>query len=167
MSASYRAYATAAALGLLTLGVVWRLGSYIKPESVVLPAPPPAPPSTIRDLQPSRWLEAAPITSDAFTKPQAQKPTLPNLNSAAASFLKDINGRWTGSGIVAIIDAKRVRGHIGDQASKDLYPIVVRDIGSNMLVADFGNSRFIIMRRDEGLAVAGATLQAPVELRKN
>lgn len=167
MSSNYRAYLTAAVLGLLTLGVVWRVGSYIKPESVVLPAPPAAPPSTIRDLQPSQWLEAAPITSDAFTKPQLQKPTLPNLNAEAAKFLKDINGRWAGSGIVAIIDAKRVRGHVGDQASKDLYPIIVRDINGNMLVADVGKKRFILFKRNEGLAIAGATLQAPVELRRN
>jgi hypothetical protein len=154
----------AAAAGLATVAVVDIERGRVERATPAPPPPPPAPGAVVRDVPADLWFGMAGPSAETFSRPAGA--ALPDLNADARAILDDLDGGWTDGQTRLHIDARRRLAFVGRGAMQPPQPLVVRDIGAAMIVADIGPQRFVLLRRPEGVALAGATLPAPVELRR-
>lgn len=165
-SGQARGYCITAAAGIAVVALMGGLTTFYRTDRVASPYPlsPPGARVVLKDVPGTATLGMAAPPADTFSRSPHASAALPNLNVQAGAFLTDLDGRWTGEGTKLSIDARRLRGCLACGESEPARPLIVRDITGPMIVLDIGSDRFVLLRRPNSLAVAGATLAAPIEM---
>lgn len=159
-------YWFAAAAGFGTVAVMGVLAARVEHARPASPLAPAAPPTALTNVPGTLWFGPAAPAVDAFTTSPRDRVGLPNLNADARAILDDLDGRWTDGDTRLTIDAKRLRGRVARDGAGPPQPIIIRDIGDRVVVADIGPQRYVLLRRPDGVAISGATLAAPLELHR-
>lgn len=159
----------AAAAGLATVAAVGVLPGVLTPtrvERAAVARPVPSSGTVLRDVPGTLWFGPAAPPVETFSRGASAMTALPNLNADARAVLADLDGLWTDGETRLHIDARRLHGRVERDGAVPPQPLIVRDIGDRVVVADIGAQRFVLLRRPDGVALSGATLPAPVELHR-
>lgn len=168
--AGYVLAGLAAACALLVLSMERRHLS----RPAVLPPLATAPTApTVASVTPMTGFFAAPSDGVRYSLKPMGRPVGPAEISAteferSREILAMITGLWTDGTMSLTIDASRPYASLATVANKIIQqgPVVVRDWTGPMMVVDIGRDRFILLTRSDGLAISGATLATPIELRR-